>query len=91
MKDNHSYAEINAAKIPVDGNIGGTIFAASTLIIFVWGIPLLRYLFPAAIVSGCAIAFILHFVRHETPAAPWIPAAREKQMPSPGRTHRRTT
>ena len=69
MKHNFSYAEINAAKIPVDGNAGGMIFAAATMIIFLLGIPLLRYLFPAAIVSGCAIAFILHFVRHETPAA----------------------
>jgi hypothetical protein len=78
MKDNFSHAEINAAKIPVDGNVGGMIFAASTVIIFLLGIPLLRYLFPAAIVSGCAIAFILHIVRHETPAAPWIPTVREK-------------
>ena len=60
MKDSLSYAEINSAKIPVDGNVGGIIFAASTVIIFLLGIPLLRYLFPAAIVAGCGIAFILH-------------------------------
>jgi len=78
MKDNLSYAEINAAKVPVDGNIGGMIFAASTVLIFLWGIPLLRYIFPAAIVSGCVIAFVLHFIRHETPGAPWILAAGKK-------------
>jgi hypothetical protein len=78
IKDNLIHAEINAAKIPVDGNIGGMIFAASTVIIFLLGIPLLRYLFPAAVVLGCGIAFILHFVRHETPGAPWIPTARQK-------------
>jgi hypothetical protein len=78
MKDNLSHAEINAAKIPVDGNIGGMIFAASTVIIFLLGIPLLRYLFPAAIVLGCGIALILHFVRHETPGAPWLLTARKK-------------
>jgi hypothetical protein len=72
MKHNFSYAEINAAKIPVDGNAGGMIFAAATVIIFLLGIPLLRFLFPAAIVAGCAIAFILHFVRHETPAKPFF-------------------
>jgi len=72
MKDNLSHAEINAAKVPVDGNMGGVIFAASTVIIFLLGIPLLRYLFPAAIVSGCAIAFVLHLIRHETPGEPWI-------------------
>jgi hypothetical protein len=65
MKDNFSYAEINAAKIPVDANAGGMIFAAATVIVFLLGIPLLRYLFPAAIVAGCAIAFVLHFVRRE--------------------------
>jgi len=78
MKDNLSYAEINAAKIPVDGNIGGMIFAASTVIIFLLGIPLLRYIFPAAIVSGCAIAFIRPFIRHETPGASWIVPAGKK-------------
>ena len=78
MRDKLSRAEINAAKIPVDGNIGGMIFAASTVIIFLLGIPLLRYLFPAAIVAGCGIAFILHFVRHETAGAPWILTGREK-------------
>jgi hypothetical protein len=78
MKDTISHAEINAAKVPVDGNVGGMIFAASTVIIFLLGIPLLRYLFPAAIVSGCVIAFILHFIRHETPGAPWILSARKK-------------
>jgi len=60
MKDTLSYAEINSAKIPVDANIGGMIFAAGTVIIFLLGIPLLRYLFPAAVISGCGIAFILH-------------------------------
>jgi hypothetical protein len=78
IKDTLSYAEINSAKIQVDANIGGIIFAASTVIIFILGIPLLRYLFPAAIVSGCGIAIILHFVRHGTPAKPWILSAREK-------------
>jgi hypothetical protein len=61
MKDNVSFAQINSAKIPVDANIGGMIFAAGTVIIFLWGIPLLRYLFPAAIVLGCGIALILHW------------------------------
>jgi hypothetical protein len=60
MKNTLSYAEINSARIPVDANVGGMIFAASTVIIFILGIPLIRYLFPAAIVAGSGIAFILH-------------------------------
>jgi hypothetical protein len=38
------------------------------------GIPLLRYMFPAAIISGCGIAFALHFIRHEAPDAAGLPA-----------------
>jgi hypothetical protein len=72
MKENAGLPEINAAKLPVGGNIGGVIFAASTVIIFFWGIPLLHYMFPAAIGLGCGIAVLLHFIRHETPGAPWI-------------------
>jgi hypothetical protein len=78
MKDNLSFVEINAARIPVDGNIGGLIFAASTVLVFLCGIPLIRYLFPAAIVAGCAIAVILHFFRYETSSAYRILSAREK-------------
>jgi hypothetical protein len=57
------YPDINVARVPVDGNIGGLMFAAATVIIFLLGIPLLWYLFPAAIVSGCGIALLLHFTR----------------------------
>jgi hypothetical protein len=78
MKDNLPYPEINAARISVGGNTGGMIFAASTVIVFFLGVPLVRYMFPAAIVAGCGIALILKFVRHATPGAPWIPTAREK-------------
>ena len=78
MKDNPPHEGINAAKIPVGGNIGGLIFAVSAVVIFFWGIPLFRYMFPAAIGVGCVIAFVLHFIRHETPGAPWILSARKK-------------
>jgi hypothetical protein len=78
MKDTLSYAEINAAKLPVGGNVGGMIFAVGTVMIFFWGIPLLRYMFPAAIIAGCGIAFVLHFIRHETPGASWILSATKK-------------
>lgn len=72
MRNSLSYAEINVAKIPADGNIGGLIFAVATVVIFFWGIPFLRYMFPGAIVLGCAIAVALHFIRHKTPGASWI-------------------
>ena len=72
MQDNLPYAEINVAKVPADGNVGGMLFAVGTVVIFCWGIPLVRYLFPAAIVLGCGIAVVLHFIRHPTPGASWI-------------------
>jgi hypothetical protein len=73
--NNFSYPEINVARVPVDANIGGLMFAAATVIVFLPGIPLLWYLFPAAIVSGCGIAFLLRLLRRETPGVPWTRSA----------------
>ena len=64
MNNKFLYPDINVARVPVDANAGGLIFAAATMLIFLLGIPLLRYLFPAAIVSGCGIAFLLRLIRH---------------------------
>ncbi len=81
MQEDLPYAQINASKIPADRNIGGMIFAAGTVLIFFWGIPLLRYMFPAAIVLGCGIAVALHFVRFTAPGASWIlPPASKKDI-----------
>ncbi len=62
MKPCLPYAQINMAKVPADGNVGGLIFAIGTAMIFFWGIPLVRYMLPAAICLGCGVAFLLHFV-----------------------------
>jgi hypothetical protein len=48
------------------------------VLIFLIGIPALRYFLPAAIVLGCGVALTIHFIRHETPGKPWILAARKK-------------
>lgn len=81
------YAQINAARIPADGNIGGMIFAVGTVVIFYWGIPLLRYVFPAAIALGCGIAVALHFARYKAPGASWIlPATNKRITDSPSAT-----
>jgi hypothetical protein len=57
----------------------GAIFAAGSMSIFLIGVPILRVMFPAAIVLGGAVALILHFRRHETPGAPWILSATEPE------------
>jgi hypothetical protein len=64
--------QINLSKIPVGGGIAGAIFALGSMLIFLLGIPVLRYVFPAAVVLGLAVALILHFARHETTGAAWI-------------------
>jgi hypothetical protein len=53
--------------------------------IFIIGIPILRVMFPAAIVLGGGVALILHFKRHATPGAPWIISATEKNAEVPSR------
>ena len=71
MRDT-SIPQINVSKISGGGGIAGAMFAVFSMLIFLVGIPRLRYFFPAAIILGCAVALILHFKRHKTTGAPWI-------------------
>ena len=72
MRDDVQNPQINSAKIPVGGGIAGAFCALASMLIFLIGIPMLRFLFPAAVVLGCVLALILHFIRHKTTGAPWI-------------------
>ena len=78
MREDTSSPQINIAKIPVGGGIAGAIFAAGSMLIFLIGIPVVRVMFPAAIVLGSVVALILHFKRHKTPGASWLLAATKK-------------
>jgi len=49
------------------------------MLIFLIGIPAIRYVFPAAVLVGCGVALLLHFILHETPGASWILSATEKK------------
>ncbi len=69
MQHELPYAEINAAKVPADENVGGLLFTVSTLITFFLAIPFLHYMFPAAIAAGCGVAWVLHFRHRESPRA----------------------
>ena len=64
--------QINISKIVVNGGIAGAFFAAVSTLIFLMGIPLTRYMLPAALILGGGIALVLRFVRHKTPGTPWI-------------------
>jgi branched-subunit amino acid permease len=92
MKEDAARPQINASKLVIRGGIIGAIFAGGSMSIFLIGIPILRVMFPAAIVLGVVVALILHFKRHETPGAPWIIAATEKKTGVPsGREHTEDT
>jgi hypothetical protein len=80
MGDESPRPQINLAKIPVGGGIAGAIFAVGSTVIFLIGIPALRYMLSAAIVLGCGVALVLHFIRHETPGTSWILSA-TKNLP----------
>ena len=78
MKEDTSSPQINMSKLAVGGGIAGAIFVIGSMLIFLIGIPAIRYIFPAAVVLGCGVALILHFIRHETPGASWILSAKKK-------------
>jgi hypothetical protein len=84
MKDDAARPQINASKVLVGGGIIGAVFAAGSMSIFLIGVPILRVMFPAAIVLGGAVALILHFKRHEIPGAPWIISATETERTGNG-------
>lgn len=65
--------QINASKIAFGGGIAGAIFTIGSMLIFLTGLPMLWYMFPAAIVLGGTFALILRFGRHKTTGASWIP------------------
>ena len=78
MSESTPSPQINVSKIVAGGGIAGAIFTVSSTLIFLIGIPALRYFLPAAIVLGCGVAAIIHFIRHETPGESWILAATKK-------------
>jgi len=70
--------QINVSKIPVGGGIAGALFAISSMLIFLIGIPALRSFLPAAIVLGGGVALIIHFIRFDPPGKSWILSAARK-------------
>ena len=76
MKDENANPQINVSKIPGGVGIAGAIFTAGSMLIFLIGIPALRYFLPAAIVLGCVVALAIRVFRilfpPSTTGAPWI-------------------
>jgi hypothetical protein len=84
MKEDAARPQINASKLIVGGGFLGAIFAVASAAIFLIGIPILRVMFPAAIVLGVGVAIVLRFKRHKTPGTPWLLSATgsEAEIPS---------
>src|SRR5215471_2303802 len=72
MRESAPSPQINVSKIQGSGGIAGALFAVISTLIFLIGIPALRYFLLAAIVLGCVVALMIHFIRRETPGKSWI-------------------
>ena len=67
------------SQLRVGGGIAGAFVTIGSLLIFLIGIPVLRYMLPAAILLGCGVALVFRFIRHDTPGAPWLLSAIERK------------
>jgi hypothetical protein len=65
MEDDTAPPQINMSKIVVGGGVAGAFFALGSMSIFLVGIPLIRYMFPVAILFGCGVALVRRLTRHE--------------------------
>lgn len=78
MQEGGPSPQINVSKIPGGGGVAGALFAVISMVIFLIGIPALRYFLPAAIALGCGVALLIHSIRHEPPGKPWIPSNKKQ-------------
>ena len=97
MSEEIQSPQINASKLRVGGEIAGAVFTIGSMLIFLIGIPMLRYIFPAAILLGVGAAVLFRFKRYRNPGAPWLLIATKpaKETPpdrersgNPGRVNR---
>jgi len=84
MSEGSPNPQINSSKIPGGAGIAGALFAIGSMMIFLVGIPRLRFFLPAAVILGCVVALVLRLIRRETPGKPWILSInKEADKPSP--------
>jgi hypothetical protein len=88
MSDPSPTPQINVSKIPGGTGIAGALFAIGSMLIFLFGVPRIRYFFIGALIVGFGIALVLRFVRRETPGKPWIlPAMQEADRTTSSAQH----
>ncbi len=78
MKEDTALPQINMSRIVVSGGLAGLFFAMAGMSIFLVGVPLIRYLFPVAVVLGLGVATGLHFMRPERSSTDRILSPRSK-------------
>ena len=78
MTDEAQNPQINISKIPMGSGIGGALAAIASVLIILLGLPELWYFLPGSLALGCAVALLLHFIRHKNPGEPWILPATKK-------------
>ena len=79
--------QINISKIAVGGGIAGAVVAIACMLIFLIGVPVVRYMFPPAVALGIIVALFLRFGHREAPPDSRILPLAEKRpdLPEGGR------
>jgi hypothetical protein len=78
MNEEKLNPQINISKIPMGSGIGGAFGAIACVLIILLGLPELWYFLPGSVAFGCAVALVLHFIRHKNPGEAWILPAMKK-------------
>jgi hypothetical protein len=72
-REEQKYTEINMSRIQVGGEAAGFLFAASSVYIFVVGIPALRSFLVGAVLAGLVISMALRLFHKYKPSRPVTP------------------
>jgi hypothetical protein len=92
MSEGTPSPQINVSKIHGGTGIAGALFALGSMLIFLVGVPRIRYFFVAAVILGGGIALVLRFIRRESRGKPWIlPATQDAPGTNSAAQARRTT
>jgi hypothetical protein len=70
MEDRNQTPQINVSKIPGGSGIAGALFVVISMVIFLIGIPALRYFLVGAIVLGSAAALAIRAIQRRNPDKP---------------------
>jgi len=76
---------INFSCLEVGGDLGGGLFAASSLLVLVIGLPQARWLVSGGLVAGLLLAWLLAVWnrRHEGAPPRWQPISLDLRNPNP--------